>query len=66
MVCINRDGNATNNMIKLVNYFLENKDRLQKFKRYFKFENEIQDDNPRLCKNKLASNIVKPAKVQLH
>jgi hypothetical protein len=66
MGCINRDENATNNMIKLVNYFLENKDRPQKFKRDFKFENEIKDDNPSLRKNKLASNIVKPAKVQLH
>jgi hypothetical protein len=66
MGCINRDENATNNMIKLVNYFIENKDRPQKFKRDFKFENEIKDDNPSLRKNKLASNIVKPAKVQLH
>jgi hypothetical protein len=49
-----------------VNYFIKNKDRPQKFKRDFKFEKEIKDDNPSLCKNKLASNIVKPAKVQLH
>jgi len=66
MGCINRDENATNNMIKLVNYYLKNKDRPQKFKISFKFEGEIKDDNPSLCKNKLASNIVKPVKVQLH
>jgi hypothetical protein len=30
MGCINRDENATNNMIKLVNYFIENKDRPNK------------------------------------
>ena len=46
--------------------FIENKDRPQKFKRDFKFETEIKDDNPSLRKNKLASNIIKPAKVQLH
>jgi hypothetical protein len=65
MGCINRDENATNNMIKLVNYYLKNKDRPQKFKRDFKLEGEIKDDNPSLCKNKLASNIIKPVKVQL-
>ena len=66
MGCINRDENATNNMIKLVHYFIENKDRPEKFRRDFKFETEIKDDNPSLCKNKLASNIIKPAKVQLY
>ena len=66
MGCINRDENATNNMIKLVNYFIENKDRPEKFRRDFKFETEIKDDNPSLYKNKLASNIIKPAKVQLY
>lgn len=66
MGCINRDENATNNMIKLVNYFLKNKDRPQKFKRDFKFEEEIKDDNPNLFLHKLASNIVMPVKVQLH
>lgn len=53
-------------MIKLVNYFQENKDRPQKYNRYFKFDNEIKDDNYSLCKNKLALNIVNHANVQLH
>jgi len=40
MGCINRDKNSVKNMIKLTNYYLEHKDRPEKFKRSFKFENK--------------------------
>jgi len=74
--CINRDMNAVNNMIKLVKYFLVNKDRPEKYKRSYKFEtiNQtkfdntqtqsvfVKDENP----NILASSFIKPAMVQLH
>ena len=74
--CINRDMNAVNNMIKLVNYFLLNKDRPEKYKRSYKFEtiNQtlfdntqtqsvfVKDENP----NILASSFIKPVMVQLH
>ena len=46
MGCINRDENAVNNMIKIVNQYLQNKDRPEKFKRSYKFPDEIKDDNP--------------------
>lgn len=46
MGCINRDENAVNNMIKIVNQYLQNKDRPEKFKRSYKFHDEIKDDNP--------------------
>jgi hypothetical protein len=59
--CMNRDMNAVNNMIKLVKYFLVNKDRPEKYKRSYKFET-IKDENP----NILASSFIKPAMVQLH
>jgi len=46
--CINRDENSVNNMIMLVNYYLQHKDRPDKFKRSYKFsdDNPIKDDNP--------------------
>ena len=46
--CINRDENSVNNMIMLVNYYLQHKDRPEKFKRSFKFSDDkpIKDDNP--------------------
>ena len=65
MGCINRDENAVNNMIKLVKCYLENKSRPEKFRRDYKFPDEIKDSNPNLV-NKKASNTVKPVKVQLH
>jgi hypothetical protein len=37
MGCINRDNNAVNNMVYLVQYFLLYKDRPKKFKRSYKF-----------------------------
>jgi hypothetical protein len=40
MGCINRDKNSVKNMIKLTNYYLEHKDRPEKFKRTFKFEDK--------------------------
>ena len=40
MGCINRDENSVNNMIKIVNYYLEYKDRPEKFKPSFKLENK--------------------------
>ena len=41
--CINRDNNAVNNMIKLVDYYLQFKDRPEKFKRDYKFEKVIKN-----------------------
>ena len=46
MGCINRDINAVNNMIKLVEYYLQYKDRPEKFKRNYKFPEEIKNTNP--------------------
>lgn len=37
MGCINRDENAVNNMIKLVKYYLQFKERPEKFRRDYKF-----------------------------
>ena len=36
--CINRDSNAVNNMIKLVKYYIEKRDRPEKYKRSYKIE----------------------------
>ena len=52
-------------MIKLVKCYLENKTRPEKFRRDYKFPDEIKDSNPNLV-NKKAPNTVKPVKVQLH
>jgi len=46
MGCINRDENAVNNMIKIVNTYLMNKIRPEKFRRDYKFPETIKDDNP--------------------
>jgi len=46
MGCINRDENAVNNMIKIVNTYLLNKTRPEKFRREYKFPDKIKDDNP--------------------
>ena len=46
MGCINRDENAVNNMIKIVNTYLLNKTRPDKFRRDYKFPEKIKDDNP--------------------
>ena len=46
MGCINRDENAVNNMIKIVNTYLLNKTRPEKFRRDYKFPEKIKDDNP--------------------
>ena len=46
MGCINRDENAVNNMIKIVNTYLMNKTRPEKFRRDYKFPETIKDDNP--------------------
>ena len=40
-------------MIKLVNYYLLNKDRPEKFKRSYKLDDEKKDTNPKI----LASNV---------
>jgi hypothetical protein len=55
--CINRDLNSVNNMIKIVNHFLNTKERLPIFRR------SIKDSNPK-DKTKASSGI-KPIKVQL-
>ena len=49
--CINRDKNAVNNMIKIVNTYLLNKTRPEKFRRDYKFPDKIKDDNPIICIN---------------
>ncbi len=46
MGCINRDKNAVNNMLKIVNTYLLNKTRPEKFRRDYKFPEKIRDDNP--------------------
>jgi hypothetical protein len=46
MGCINRDENAVNNMIKIVNTYLVNKTRPEKFRRDYKFPDKIKDGNP--------------------
>jgi hypothetical protein len=46
MGCINRDENAVNNMIKIVNTYLMNKTRPEKFRRDYKFPDKIKDGNP--------------------
>lgn len=46
MGCINRDENAVNNMIKIVNIYLMNKTRPEKFRRDYKFPDKIKDGNP--------------------
>ena len=63
--CINRDENAVNNMIKLVKSYILNKTRPEKYKREYKFPDEIKDVNPKNSNN-LVSNVIKPDKVQLH
>lgn len=45
--CINRDENSVNNMIMLTNYYLQHKNRPEKFKRGFKLEEEQpKEGNP--------------------
>ena len=42
---INRNENAVNNMIKIVNTYLLNKTRQEKFRRDYKLPEKIKDDN---------------------
>ena len=45
--CINRDENSVNNMIMLTNYYLQHKDRPEKFKRSYKLiDYQTKDSNP--------------------
>jgi hypothetical protein len=45
--CINRDNNAVNNMIKLVEHYLQYKTRPEKFKRSYKLKKVIKNScNP--------------------
>jgi len=46
MGCINRDMNAVNNMYKIVQSYLIDKTRPEKFKRDYKFFDEIKNGNP--------------------
>ena len=43
--CINRDHNAVNNMVLLVNQFLIDKTRIKEFERTFKFESKNGDNH---------------------
>jgi hypothetical protein len=56
MGCINRDENSVNNMINLVKYYLEFKNRPEKFRRDYKFSDTTKDTNPTL----LASSGIMP------
>ena len=49
--CINRDLNAVNNMVKIVRSYLTDKTRPEKFKRTYKFQEEIKDANPTISNN---------------
>ena len=51
MGCINRDMNAVNNMVKIVKTYLTDKTRPEKFRRDYKFPEEIKDDNPIISNN---------------
>jgi hypothetical protein len=53
--CINRDENSVNNMIKLVKYYFEYKDRLEVFKR-----GNQKIPTPKNSRNRKASNGIKP------
>ena len=66
--CINRDENSVNNMIKIVNYYLEHKKRPFKFTRECKLEDitsSIKGGNLIKVGTKTGSSVTKPAKVQL-
>jgi hypothetical protein len=45
MGCINRDENAVNNMIKIINTYVLNKTRPERFQ----ISRKIKDDNPYGC-----------------
>ena len=50
-----KEGTAVNNMIKLVDYYLQFKDRPEKFKRSYKFEQEIKNShNPNVAECEIA------------
>ena len=55
MGCVNRDENAVNNMIKIVNTFIKDKTRPEKFRRDYKFseEQEIKDNSQPKEENKI-------------
>jgi hypothetical protein len=46
MDCINCVENAVDNMLKIVNTYLLNKTRPEKFRRDYKFSEKIKNDNP--------------------
>jgi hypothetical protein len=50
--CINRDNNAVKNMVKIVNYFLINKTRPEKYCRSIKGDNSV--DTEKQCSNGLS------------
>jgi uncharacterized protein YrzB (UPF0473 family) len=54
MGCVNRDENAVNNMIKIVNTFIKDKSRPERFRRDYKFpeEQEIKDKSTKDTKIK--------------
>lgn len=54
MGCINRDKNAVNNMVKIVNSFLKDKTRPEKFRRDYKFPEKIKDDNPNINRKNIS------------
>ena len=58
--CINRDENSVNNMIKLVNYYFEYKDRPEVFKR--ETQQKISTLKIPTSRKSKVSNDVKPVK----
>jgi hypothetical protein len=61
MGCVNRDENAVNNMIKIVNTFIKDKTRPERFRRDFKFpeEQEIKDNSQPIKDTKIKKLVKK-------
>ena len=61
MGCINRDENAVNNMIKIVNHYLNKKERLLKYRRDYDLEKGLLTKN----KSETKQKVVTPIKMTL-
>jgi hypothetical protein len=55
--CINRDENAVNNMIKIVNHYLEKKERLLKYRRDYDLEKGLLIKDKQETKQKVVTPI---------
>ena len=54
--CINRDENAVNNMIKIVNHYLVKKERLLKYRRDYDLEKGLLTKDKPEIKQKVATS----------